>query len=555
VSITVNETTNRLVVSGDNPPRLAVTQIVPRVTASSSGPQGKPGPPGHAGEALTLTAGVDLSGHRVVTRRADGAAVYADNATVAHVEAPLWLTLSSAATGTSFTAQSVGIVDEPSWSWTPGGPLFLGQNGVLTQVVPSQGNGAVFLVQIGYATSATSITLDRQPSIVLSSGSGTGDGSWSDATTTSKGVVQLAGDLGGTASNPTVPLVHEHYGYLVQEIVDRRVADGRLQVAIDKRYRFNPAVGIPEADLSSGVQAKLNPSSSGSAGGSGGALPRLAVGDRHIAEDAGIAESKLALATDAHPAVGSRRTLGTGSRQAMPGNTAIPVVGTDVPPLVSGLVPAGYLPDGSVAGAPLDTITKPSALGVPTAGVNVRSSPADHVHPRGAGTNAGDHGLIAWSMDPASAASSQVATIGTLQLVRLYVPVPCTVTGIILSAVTAGSGLTNCFTALFDASRNLLGQSANLATLWGSTSGDKKGDLASPVSIATPGYVLAGFWQGGGTSPAWARGTALTGTLNNWNLTGSNLRFATSNTGLSTTAPSTAAALTATTTSYLVGLY
>jgi hypothetical protein len=164
--------------------------------------------------------------------------------------------------------------------------------------------------------------------------------------------------------------------------------------------------------------------------------------------------------------------------------------------------------------------------------------------------------LLAWSFDPANANSNTGMTSGVLQLVRLYIPYPMTITGIILSAVNAGSALTNCYTALFDASKNLLSQSANRASTWGTTSGDKKGDLTSPQPIATPGYVFAGWWVGGGTSPSWARASSLTtGTHNNLNLTGTSLRFSTANTGLTTTAPSTAGTQTAVVSSFFVGLY
>ena len=77
-------------------------------------------------------------------------------------------------------------------------------------------------------------------------------GAATDATTSSKGIVQLAGDLAGTAASPQI------------------------------------AAGvIVDADVNSG---------------------------------AAIAESKLNLATDAAAGTGSRRTLGLGAQQAMPGN-------------------------------------------------------------------------------------------------------------------------------------------------------------------------------------------------------------------------------------------
>lgn len=128
------------------------------------GPIGPQGPPGDS--TIQLTASINLSGQRCVTQLPDGTVTYADSSTLADVSAPLWVTLGAALTGNLVTVQAIGIVTEPSWSWTPG-PVYLGLVGVLTQTVPAYPSSA-FLVQLGYATSATSIVLDQQPSIVLS---------------------------------------------------------------------------------------------------------------------------------------------------------------------------------------------------------------------------------------------------------------------------------------------------------------------------------------------------------------------------------------------------
>jgi hypothetical protein len=141
------------------PPAPTTVTVLPVV--GPTGPQGIPGDTG----VVTLPAGGTLSGHRLVTRQPDGSLAYADNATVAHVHVPLWLTLGAAVSGAQVNVQAAGIVTEPSWSWPPG-PLYLGTNGQLTQTVPTS-PGAAFSVQVGYATSATSIVLDRQPSLVL----------------------------------------------------------------------------------------------------------------------------------------------------------------------------------------------------------------------------------------------------------------------------------------------------------------------------------------------------------------------------------------------------
>lgn len=357
---------------------------------------------------------------------------------------------------------------------------------------------------------------------------------------------------------PPDPLPVDTQAELVREVVNRQVADGALQLEIQRRYEWEPGIGILERDLSAGVQAKLNTTAPG--GGSSAqvlSVGSVCLGDRHIADTAGIAETKLALAADALPCTPSRRTLGTGPRQAMPGNTPIPVLGVNVPPLVGGLVPASYLPDGSVAGAPLDTTSDPKPPGIPSAGVSVRSSPADHTHPGVALPQPADHGLIAWSLDPATAASSAGVTAGVLQLLRMWIPRTCTITGMALCAVTAGAGLTDCHTALYDGNRSLLGQSPNMATLWGATSGVKKGDLTAPISVAA-GYVYAAFWLGGWTSaPGWARSGVTTNTAvtTNFNAAGAPLRFSTANTGLTATAPATASSLVAAASAFLAGLY
>lgn len=110
-------------------------------------------------------AAVTLSGHRVVTPQADGQLNYASNDNAAHLAAPLWITVGAASPGASVDVLLFGLMIEPSWSWTPG-PVYLGTNGVLTQTPPAA-PGAVFIVQVGTATSPTSLFVDRAPSIKI----------------------------------------------------------------------------------------------------------------------------------------------------------------------------------------------------------------------------------------------------------------------------------------------------------------------------------------------------------------------------------------------------
>lgn len=126
------------------------------------GPVGPPGPVGGSGLG---TASRPLSGHRVVTPLEDGSLDYASNDNPGHLAAPLWVTATAAGTGGEIEFVVIGLMTEPSWSWTPG-PVYLGVNGVLTQTPPAA-PAAAFLAQVGFATSATSLFVDRLPSIKL----------------------------------------------------------------------------------------------------------------------------------------------------------------------------------------------------------------------------------------------------------------------------------------------------------------------------------------------------------------------------------------------------
>jgi hypothetical protein len=114
---------------------------------------------------LTAVAAVTVSGHRLVTPDSDGTIAYASPTNLAHMHAPLWLTLTAATAGDPVEVLTFGAVSEPSWSWTTG-PLYLGTNGLLTRTPPVK-PGALFSAQVGSATAEQAMFLDRSPSILL----------------------------------------------------------------------------------------------------------------------------------------------------------------------------------------------------------------------------------------------------------------------------------------------------------------------------------------------------------------------------------------------------
>ncbi len=121
------------------------------------------GPAGPIGGFVEAVAGVTLSGHRAVIPDVDGTLIYADQQDSTQVNLPVYLTFSSWAQGEVATVVGIGPVEEASWDWTPLLPIYLGSNGLLTQVAPTSG----FLRKVASVASPTSIWFDPQPAITL----------------------------------------------------------------------------------------------------------------------------------------------------------------------------------------------------------------------------------------------------------------------------------------------------------------------------------------------------------------------------------------------------
>jgi len=130
-------------------------------TETLAGPQGLQGVPGPA--IFTYSAGIDLSGHRMVVLDDSALVVYADNTVDAHANKVIGMTTGAAMVGAGVTIQAGGELTEPSWDWTLNIPVWLGVNGLLTQAVPVSG----FSLIIGFPISQTSIFIDIHEPIFL----------------------------------------------------------------------------------------------------------------------------------------------------------------------------------------------------------------------------------------------------------------------------------------------------------------------------------------------------------------------------------------------------
>lgn len=107
-------------------------------------------------------ANVSLGGHRVVVVF-DSSIDYADKDNPSHTQIVSGITTSAVNIGEDVLVTISGDVEEVSWTWELNKPIFLGNNGLMTQTVPSTG----FLLQIGYPVSATKMIVDIKMPISL----------------------------------------------------------------------------------------------------------------------------------------------------------------------------------------------------------------------------------------------------------------------------------------------------------------------------------------------------------------------------------------------------
>lgn len=106
---------------------------------------------------VAITAAENLGAYRAVgydgfytQPNADSLAAYAG------------VTRTATVSSNSVNVVRSGVITENGWSWIPNAPMFIGENGILTQTQPTAGNP---VRRIGWAISATELNLDPYPII------------------------------------------------------------------------------------------------------------------------------------------------------------------------------------------------------------------------------------------------------------------------------------------------------------------------------------------------------------------------------------------------------
>lgn len=140
------------------------TVVVADITA---GPQGIPGPAGQDGINFKYPYPVAMSilAHRVVVLNDLKKVIYADTNDVTHAYKILGLSVSGANIGEDVMVQRGGEIIEPTWSWTPGLPIFLDALGLMTQTPPV--SPALYSLIIGFALDTNKMFISIETPIIL----------------------------------------------------------------------------------------------------------------------------------------------------------------------------------------------------------------------------------------------------------------------------------------------------------------------------------------------------------------------------------------------------
>jgi len=128
----------------------------------TSPPQGLKGDKGDGGTTFEYSVAYPMSGHRIVVLNENQQAIYASNLLPIHANKILGMTIEAIISGL-IRIQNNGPFSEPSWNWILDTPIWLGTDGLMTQIVPTSG----FSLIIGFPISQTSIFIDIGEPIFL----------------------------------------------------------------------------------------------------------------------------------------------------------------------------------------------------------------------------------------------------------------------------------------------------------------------------------------------------------------------------------------------------
>lgn len=115
-------------------------------------------------QTVDYVAGEILGGHRAVVLE-NGVIRHADNSNINNAQRVFGITTGSAAAGGAAHVQVAGEIEEPTWNWDLSLPIYLGREGLLTQIAPEW--PASFIIVIAKPVTPTKIFISIREPIAL----------------------------------------------------------------------------------------------------------------------------------------------------------------------------------------------------------------------------------------------------------------------------------------------------------------------------------------------------------------------------------------------------
>lgn len=125
---------------------------------------GERGPPGLSNLFFFVRrADGAIGGHRAVVSNEDGTVTYADNTNLNHLGKVLGITTSAVLDGEEVKIIRGGLIEFEGWSFNVDLPVYLAENGLLTQNPATQGFSQI----LGFAESPTGLFVNLREPILL----------------------------------------------------------------------------------------------------------------------------------------------------------------------------------------------------------------------------------------------------------------------------------------------------------------------------------------------------------------------------------------------------
>ncbi len=128
------------------------------------GDKGDKGDKGESGASSSYSyiTGEALGGHRAIVID-NNLAYYADCTNLSHINKPIGISSNSSSLGGNVTVVFFGELEEVSWNWDITKPIFIGTNGLLTQIPTTSGFSCIIATPI----TTTKIFIEKQEIFIL----------------------------------------------------------------------------------------------------------------------------------------------------------------------------------------------------------------------------------------------------------------------------------------------------------------------------------------------------------------------------------------------------